>query len=147
MRITSFSDYGLRSLMYLALLPDGELSSVAKVASAYQVSQNHLTKVIGQLRKCGYIEAIRGKGGGIRLAKSPHLIRIGQVLRDMESHHDGVDCMTAPCALTPNCRLKQALADAVQSFFESMDNYTLADLVTGNHEVQQVITIEQPSNT
>lgn len=139
MRITSFTDYGLRTLIYLACLPKEELSSVPKVSKIYHVSQNHMTKVIGQLKKRGYIEALRGKGGGIRLAAPPESIRIGQVMRDLEPHTDGVDCLNSPCVLLPACKLKLALAEAMDSFFATMDNYTLADLIEDKQVMSQVL--------
>jgi Rrf2 family nitric oxide-sensitive transcriptional repressor len=139
MRITSFTDYGLRTLIYLACLPKDELSSVPKVSQVYKVSQNHMVKVIGQLKKLGYIEALRGKGGGIRLAVSPEQVRIGRVMRELEPHTDGVDCLSSPCVLLPKCKLKVALAEAMESFFSTMDQYTLADLVENNEVASQIL--------
>ncbi|WP_373944713.1 Rrf2 family transcriptional regulator [Vibrio chagasii] len=139
MRITSFTDYGLRTLIYLACLPKDELSSVPKVSQVYKVSQNHMVKVIGQLKKLGYIEALRGKGGGIRLAVSPEQVRIGRVMRELEPHTDGVDCLSSPCVLLPKCKLKAALAEAMESFFSTMDQYTLADLVENKEVASQIL--------
>lgn len=142
MRITSFTDFGLRTLIYLACLPKGQLSSITEVSSAYDVSHNHMTKVIGQLRKSGYVEALRGKGGGIRLAVSPDQIRIGQVIKELEVHHDGVDCRSTACPLLSCCDLKKGLSEAMESFFTSMDKYTLADLVKDKSAISKAIKIE-----
>lgn len=141
MRITNFTDYGLRTLIYLACLPKGQLSSITEVSTAYSASQNHMTKVIGQLRKCGYIEALRGKGGGIRLAIPPEKIFIGQVIKELEFKSDGVDCVSTSCVLQPHCILKGALFDAMDNFFIYMNQYTLSDLVQNKKEICQVIKI------
>lgn len=141
MRITSFTDYGLRTLMYLASLPPQELSSVEQVAKVYGVSQNHMVKVVGQLKKLGYIETLRGKNGGIRLEKEPNDINIGQVIEKMEQHLDGVDCFTSNCQLVPCCELKTALSIAMKAFLDAMATYTLADLMRNKQELIPLMAI------
>jgi len=140
MRLTTFTDLGLRTLMYLANLPAGQLSSVAEVSKVYNTSQNHMVKIAGKLKKHGYITAIRGKNGGICLALAQEKINIGQVIRDLENHLDGVDCATSACRLLPNCELKKALSSAMDAFLSVMDNYCLTDLVINK---QQLIQIKQ----
>lgn len=141
MRITNFTDFGLRTLIYLACLPEGQLSNITEVSKAYNSSQNHMTKVIGQLRKSGYIEALRGKGGGIRLAMPPEKITIGQVIKELEFHNDGMDCTSTSCPLLPLCKLKIGLSEALEDFFISMDRYTLADLVTDKDAISKILKI------
>ncbi|MCV6609380.1 MAG: Rrf2 family transcriptional regulator [Amphritea sp.] len=135
MRLTAFTDFGLRTLMYLASLEEEQLSSVSEVASIYNVSQNHMVKVIGQLAKLGYVQTIRGKNGGIRLAMKPADINIGDVIAKMENHLDGVDCISTSCQLIPCCELKHALAEAMNAFLDTMRRYTLADLVANKSEL------------
>lgn len=135
MRLTAFTDFGLRTLMYLASLEEEQLSSVSEVASIYNVSQNHMVKVIGQLARLGYVQTIRGKNGGIRLAMKPTDINIGDVVAKMENHLDGVDCISTSCQLIPCCKLKHALAEAMNAFLDSLRRYTLADLVANKSEL------------
>lgn len=141
MRITSFTDFGLRTLIYLGALPSGQLSSITEVSALYDASHNHMTKVIGQLRKCGYVKALRGKGGGICLALPAEQIRIGEVMRALEVHLDGVDCSTTECRLLPHCKLKQAIKKGMESFFNTMNEYTLADIVEDKLQLHNLLEI------
>ncbi|RTE64621.1 Rrf2 family transcriptional regulator [Amphritea opalescens] len=135
MRLTAFTDFGLRTLMYLASLEEDQLSSVAEVSGVYGVSRSHMVKVIGQLAKSGYVQTIRGKNGGIRLARQPDLINIGDVIEQLENHLDGVDCVTTSCQLAPCCELKSALMKGMQAFIEAMRQYTLADLIVNKRQL------------
>lgn len=130
--------------MYLACLPEGQLSSITEVSKLYNASHNHMTKVIGQLKKSGYILARRGKGGGIRLAISPDKIFIGSVIKALEFHNDGVDCKSESCSLFAFCKLKGAISEAMNSFFTTMDKYTLADFVKDKTVVYQILTLNEP---
>lgn len=142
MQLTSFTDYGLRALIYLAALPAGQMASITEVTEAYGVSRNHMVKIINQLSRAGYVAAVRGKNGGIRLGKPAAEIVIGQVVRDMEPLQI-VNC--GPCLISPACRLKKALHDAVQSFLTVLDGYTLADLLEDNHPLYKLLLVEHPS--
>lgn len=130
MRLTSFTDYTLRVLMYLALEPD-RLATIQEVAQAYGISENHLMKVVHHLARSGTVESVRGKGGGIRLALPASKIRIGQVVRDAEGDSPIVECFSDSdrCRITPECKLTGVLARAFRALYESLDRYTLADLV------------------
>jgi len=141
-QLTSFTDYGLRALIYLAALPAGQMASITEVTEAYGVSRNHMVKIINQLSRAGYVAAVRGKNGGIRLGKPAAEIVIGQVVRDMEPLQI-VNC--GPCLISPACRLKKALHDAVQSFLTVLDGYTLADLLEDNHPLYKLLLVEHPS--
>ncbi|PSJ39321.1 nitric oxide-sensing transcriptional repressor NsrR [Zobellella taiwanensis] len=138
MKLTTYTDFGLRTMMYLATLPKGELTSVAHVSNLYDVSRNHMVKVVNQLAREGYIHAVRGKNGGIRLAREPEEINIGKVIRSLEHNLKGIDCGSPACYLVPACRLKDALQLAMEAFLRVMESYTLADLV-GNREELMVI--------
>lgn len=140
MKLTTYTDFGLRALMYLATLPDGELTSVAKVSALYDVSRNHMVKVINQLAREGYIYALRGKNGGIRLAREARDINVGRVIRLLESNLNGIDCGRPTCHLVPACRLKNALAEAMEAFLQVMEKYTLADLVSNRDELLPIFS-------
>lgn len=130
MKLTSFSDYTLRVLMFLALDTE-RLATIQEIAEAYQISQNHLMKVVHQLTKGGVVESVRGKGGGIRLAKAPAEIHIGEIVRQAEGNSPIVECFSSAdeCRITRCCRLAGVLQDAFAALYASLDRYTLADLV------------------
>lgn len=130
MNLTLYTDYSLRILLLLAIRDD-ELVSVQQVSETYRISRNHLTKVAGRLGRLGYIDTVRGRNGGLRLAKAPHEIGIGAVIREMEPTTDLLECFDAAtdsCKITPACRLKDALGKAQRAFFDVLDSYTLADI-------------------
>lgn len=131
MQLTRFTDYSLRVLIYLGSHPDA-LATVAGIAEEYGISRHHLTRVVHQLGLRGYIETARGKGGGFRLARRPGQIKIGDVVRDMESGFELAECFRpndSACRLLPACALKPVLAQAGRAFLSSLDRYTLADLL------------------
>src|SRR5512147_889263 len=131
MRLTTFSDYSLRVLMYLAA--DRErLATIDEIAAAYKISRNHLMKVVHLLARSGYLETVRGKGGGMRLARAPERINVGEVLRATEDGFALVDCFEdghVDCRIARACVLKNAIAQALEAFLRVLDGYTLADLV------------------
>src|SRR6187397_1161580 len=111
MRLTVYSDYSLRLLMYLALKEDG-LATISEIAKSYGISENHLMKVAHQLGVGGYVVTMRGRNGGLRLAKSADAIRLGDVVRRTEPDMALVPCfkpVDAPCAIRPSCVLRAAL--------------------------------------
>lgn len=129
------TDYSLRLLVYLAVHP-GETVTVPRVAEAYAISSNHLTKVAQALGTTGVIELVRGRSGGVRLAKAPEKIVLGQVVRRVEGDQVLVECFDAKtntCIISPVCGLKRVLGEAQQAFYAVLDRYTLAD-VAGNSE-------------
>ncbi len=130
MKLTSFTDYSLRVLLFLAADP-GRRVTVAEVAQAFSISENHLTKVVHLLGRQGWIETVRGKGGGMRLGGDPKDIVIGAVVRDTEGPAQPAECFLEDgghCAITGSCRLQGVLGEAVQAFYEVLDRYTLADI-------------------
>jgi Rrf2 family nitric oxide-sensitive transcriptional repressor len=133
MRLTAFTDYALRTLIYLGLHPE-RLSTIDDICAAYDVPRNHLTKVVHLLGSSGWVQTVRGKGGGMRLAVPPNQIPLGQVVRLTESDFEMVECFngaTNRCVLSPACRLKSALKQATDAWFAVLDPLTLAD-VLGN---------------
>ncbi|GAA5218104.1 nitric oxide-sensing transcriptional repressor NsrR [Corallincola platygyrae] len=135
MRLTTYTDFGLRTLIYLALLPRDQKTSIAEVSAHYQVSRNHMVKVIHQLAKLGYVSSTRGKGGGIRLGMPADEICVGDVVRALENALDGIDCNSPACCLTPSCRLKGVLKKAVNAFLAVLDEYTLAELIVNRDDL------------
>lgn len=130
MRLTSMTDYALRLLMYVAQQPD-RLCTISEVARVHGLSRAHLMKITHQLAQAGFIETVRGKGGGMRLAAAPEDIALGAVVRNMEGGFVLVECLASGshCALTGRCRLTGAIEGALQSFMRHLDQYTLADLL------------------
>ena len=132
MRLTVYTDYSLRMLMYLAVKGDGGPATIAEVASAYGISKAHLNKVAHRLGQAGYVETMRGKGGGLRLARPAEAIGLGDVVRRVEPDMALVPCFEpvhAPCPIVPACGLRGALYEARQAFLAVLDRYSLADLV------------------
>lgn len=131
MQLTSFTDYGLRSLMYLASQPD-KLCSVREIAECYDISRNHLVKVVHRLSQLGYIESTKGKGGGIKLACDPTDLLIGDLVRALEPGMNLVECFdpaSNTCNITNACQLKHFLSEANSVFIEALNQHTLADTV------------------
>jgi Rrf2 family nitric oxide-sensitive transcriptional repressor len=131
MRLTLHSDYGLRVLLFLATRP-GETVSIGEVAAGYGISAHHLGKVAQRLGREGYVELLRGSKGGLRLARAPGAISIGEVVRRLEPDLDLVECFdpgSNTCSIVAACGLKGILAEARARFFETLDGHTLADAV------------------
>lgn len=131
MRLTVYTDYALRVLMYLALKED-RLATIAEIAESYDISRNHLMKVAHQLGVAGYVETVRGRGGGLRLAKPIAAIGLGEVVRYTEPDMAIVACLEpldASCVIRPCCVLRRALERARAAFTDVLDGYTLADLI------------------
>ncbi|MCU0885198.1 MAG: Rrf2 family transcriptional regulator [Beijerinckiaceae bacterium] len=129
MRLTRFTDFGLRVLMRLAGAP-GQSFTVEAMATEFRISREHLTKVVRELARAGFVQTQRGAAGGFRLAMEPAAIRIGAVTRALEARHALVECFQptgSDCTLLPRCRLKARLASAREAFFADLDRSTLAD--------------------
>ncbi|PRP95511.1 HTH-type transcriptional repressor NsrR [Enhygromyxa salina] len=133
MRLTKHSDYALRVLIYVAAVRDRErLISTEEISESYAISSHHLVKVVGKLGKAGYLEIKRGRGGGVRLARDPEAIRIGEVIAATEPDFAFVECMqdgNQACPLTGACALVPPLQEAQEAFLAVLDRYTLADVI------------------
>ena len=141
MKLTTFSDYTLRVLMFLALNRD-RLATIPEIAAAYGISENHLMKVVHQLARSGVIESVRGKGGGIRLAHEPADIRLGQIVRTSEGSAPIVECLSddaGACRIAPACHLAAVLVSAFDALFATLDEYTLADLVRAPRSLKALL--------
>jgi Rrf2 family nitric oxide-sensitive transcriptional repressor len=132
MRLTTMTDYALRLLMYVAQQPE-RLCTISEVAQVYDISEAHLMKVTHQLGLQGWIETVRGKGGGMRLAHAPRDINLGAVVRSIEPDFALVECFATgnECVLTGQCRLAGVLGGALQAFMAHLDGFTLGDLLPG----------------
>ena len=130
MRLTDYTDYTLRVLMYCALHPDRPVT-IAELAEGHGVSKNHLMKIVNDLARQGLLQTTRGRGGGLRLLKKPADIGIGDVVRASETDFRMVECFDASynrCTLTPHCQLKQVIHNALRSYLAELDKVTLADI-------------------
>jgi len=147
MHLTTYTDYSVRVLLYAALKGDS-LSNIGEIARAYGISRNHLMKVVHGLARHGYITTMRGKGGGLRLARPPKDIRMGAVVRDTESEIAPAPC--APkrdgqnCPIESACRWRTALDGAMKSFLEKLDEVTLADLSEPRSDLTRLLGLDMP---
>ncbi|MDA7949694.1 MAG: Rrf2 family transcriptional regulator [Hyphomicrobiaceae bacterium] len=144
MRLTTHTDYALRTLMFLAA-HDERLVTISEIAGRYTISRNHLMKVVHTLGRLGIIETVRGRSGGLRLARPASDIGVGAVVRALEDGTQMVECFRADggaCLITGACRLKGALSVALGSFYDTLDTYTLADLVDGNQRLASLFARE-----
>ena len=131
MKLTAFSDYALRVLMFLALNP-GKNSTTSGIAQAFEISENHLVKVVHYLARRGLITSSRGMGGGISLDQAPEAIRLGPIIRDIEGETDCAGCVSAKsgeCKILPVCTLAPVLKNAFEAFYRGLDEMTLADIL------------------
>jgi len=136
MQLTQYTDYALRTLIYLAAT--GKESTITEVAERFNISRNHLVKVVHNLGKTGFIRTERGKSGGISLARPANEIGIGDVVRKMETSFHIVECFRASgnqCPITPVCVLKNVLNEAFGNFMKTLDAYTLEDILGRRHAV------------
>ncbi|HUW27034.1 MAG TPA: Rrf2 family transcriptional regulator [Sulfuriferula sp.] len=147
MQLTQYTDYSLRVLIYLSLKKPEELGTVSDIAKFYGISRNHLVKVVHNLASHGLIQTIRGKHGGMRLARPATEIAIGEVVRLTEPHFDIAECFnktTNSCAITPVCELKSILGEARSRFLQELDQHTIADAVTKKSALSKRIHLSLP---
>ncbi|MEQ8289556.1 MAG: Rrf2 family transcriptional regulator [Gammaproteobacteria bacterium] len=138
MQLMRQSDYSLRVLIYLALNPD-HIANISDIAATFNISRNHLVKVVHQLSKLGYILTLRGRGGGIKLAQAAKDISVGSVVRDTENSLDVINCKQPVCPILPACRLKGVLNEATETFLTTLDGYTIADLIQQKDKLNRLL--------
>jgi Rrf2 family nitric oxide-sensitive transcriptional repressor len=137
MNLTRFTDYSLRTLLYVGMHPDRN-SSIDEVSDAFQISRNHLLKVVHTLGRLGFLTTMRGRSGGLRLGRPPGEIRLGEVVRATEPGFELLECFDSArdrCVITTQCRLKGVLRVALQSFLKELDRHTLEDLLGNRSEL------------
>jgi Rrf2 family transcriptional regulator, nitric oxide-sensitive transcriptional repressor len=144
MRLTLFTDYTLRTLIYLAVQPD-HLVTIGDIAEAYGISTNHLMKVVHQLATAGDVVTVRGQHGGLRLGRPAHEINLGAVVRRTEAEFNIVPCFGSEqdCAIRPECVLAGVLDEALRAFLAVLDGRTLADLVTPRAALARLLHLEE----
>lgn len=142
MQLTQFTDYSLRALIYIALKKD--ICNIKDIIDAYSISSSHMVKIIHNLAKLELIRTIRGKNGGIVMAKSPGEINIGALVLELEPNFDLVPCFNkekSNCCIAPVCKLKYILTDAQKAFMELLSKYTLADIIGNHSELESILKI------
>jgi len=144
MKLTLFTDYSIRVLLFLGSRPE-RLCSIGEVAQAYRISQNHLMKVVNQLARLGYVESVRGRAGGIRLGMAPEDINLGAVVRDTEEGLELADC--GGCVVASACGVTGVLNEAMAAFLAVLDRYTLADMLTSRLKLRELLLTNEAPRT
>lgn len=142
MNLTSYTDYALRVLIYLGVQQENKLSNIKDISNFYNISFHHISKVVYDLGKLGLITTIRGRNGGIKLAKAPDLINIGALVKHTEQPNHLVECFDIEnntCKISPACRLKGILNEALTAYFQVLERYTLEDLITNKDLLNEII--------
>ncbi len=148
MQLTHYTDYGLRVLIYLALQETQRRVTIAEIAQHFKIPRNHLVKVVHRLGQLNYIESTRGRNGGIILARVADKMVIGDIVRQMETTLEIVNCeLPAPCPIKPGCRLKSILNNATEAFLNVLDQYTIADLQQKSGQIQVLLNIDSIVNS
>ncbi len=148
MKLTTFTDYSLRVLIYLAIEP-ARRATIAEIATSFGISENHLVKVVHFLGKSGWLHNVRGKGGGMQLAREPERINVADVVRDAEGESKVVECFGEDrdcCAIGRGCKLRSVLAEAVSAFYAVLARYTLADVVRNRDQLASILFIPQAAS-
>jgi Rrf2 family nitric oxide-sensitive transcriptional repressor len=143
MQLTQFSDYALRTLIYLGVR-EGDLATIEEIAASYGISESHLTKVVHKLGRLGIIDTVRGRGGGMRLNRRPADINIGATVRQMEGNLTIVECFDVEhntCPIAPVCGLTGVLTEALEAFMAVLDRYTLADMMKERRNFAGLLSI------
>jgi Rrf2 family nitric oxide-sensitive transcriptional repressor len=143
MRLTRYTDYAMRVLLYLGRHP-GELASIAGIARKYGISQNHLMKVVNDLVNAGYLESVRGRNGGIRLARPPAEVNVGALIRHTEDDFDLVEC--AACLIAPACGMTSVFDEALLAFLRVLDSYSLADVLARKGDFAYLLHVSDISS-
>lgn len=137
MKLSLFTDYAMRVLLYLGARP-GRLCSIAEIAAAYGISRHHLMKVVNGLARRGHVETVRGRAGGVRLGRPPAEINVGTIVRQTEEGSALVDC--GECVIAPACGLTGALGEAMAAFFAVLDRYSLADVMARGGDIGRLLS-------
>lgn len=140
MKLTRFTDYSLRVLMYLGLQDNGRVT-IKEISGSYEISRNHLMKVVSMLTRMGYLDARRGPGGGIALARPAQEINLADVVMDMEDDLNLVECFCTggQCLITPVCELKSVLNQSLNAYIDTLKRYTLADLLEPRDKLTKIL--------
>ncbi len=149
MEISLYSDYSFRVLMYLAC-NSGDLTQIRNISDAYHISENHLVKVVQHLVRLGFVRSVRGRSGGVRLAKDPSEINLGEVFRRTEPNLKLASCFdeeTNTCPLMGICHLQTAFEKALEAFIQVLDQITLAELIKDPQSIRgRLSMVEVPKS-
>ncbi|MFC4024158.1 Rrf2 family transcriptional regulator [Oceanobacillus longus] len=142
MQLKKYTDYALRILIYTGTKPNTELSSIKEISEVFNISQHHLGKIVFELNKMELLETVRGRNGGIRLAKPAEEINVGLLVRSLESDFNLLECFdkeTDHCVISPACTLKHTLNRALHAFFKVLEDYTIKDLIVNEQELRNLM--------
>lgn len=145
MHLTTFTDYSLRVLLFLGNQPENKLSNIKEISSIYCISYNHLSKIVFELGKLKLIDTVRGRNGGIKLAKQPSEINIGWVIQQTEENLDLVECFNQKnntCIISEACKLKHVFNEALAAYLQVLSSYTLEDILINKDELKTIFQIE-----
>ncbi|WNF38281.1 Rrf2 family transcriptional regulator [Bacillaceae bacterium IKA-2] len=141
MHLTTFTDYSLRVLLFLGNQPENKLSSTKEISSIYNISNHHVSKIVFELGKLKLITTVRGRNGGIKLAKQPSEINIGSVIQQTEENLDIVECFnqkTNACIISEACKLKHVFNEALAAYLQVLSSYTLEDILSNKDELNSI---------
>ncbi len=141
MQLTRFTDYAIRVLLHVGAREDG-LSSISEIATTYKISKNNLMKVVQDLGQAGFLTTVRGRGGGLKLARAAGEIRIGEVVRHTEPGFELVDC--GSCIIAPACTLPRVLNEATEAFLGVLDKYTIEDILVRRVDLRRIFGTFEP---
>ena len=139
MHLTRQTDFALRTMIYLAALPPGERVQIRTVCERFEIAPSHLSKIVNKLANSGYIDSLRGRGGGIRLGREAADINVGALVQLMEPSLTPINCESPRCVLLPGCRFRIVLGKASKAFIDTIAGYTLEDLVDGEREALRLV--------
>lgn len=145
MNLKKYTDYALRVLLFTGMKADEELTSIKEISRVFDISQHHLGKIVFELNKMGLIETIRGRNGGIRLAKPAEEINVGLLVRQLENDFVLLECFDKGqnhCVISPGCTLKHVLNRALHAFFKVLEEYTIKDLIENEEELKALMGIK-----
>lgn len=140
MQLTRYTDYGIRTLMYLAVQPKREkLFRISEITEVFDFSANHVSKIVHHMGKLGYLDTMRGKSGGFRLGKDASDINIGTLVRELENSLDPIDCKKPICRFDSACKLKVIFNEALSAYLSVLDRFTLSDIVANQEELVNLL--------
>lgn len=143
MQLTRFTDFSLRTLMYLAIQPGDSKISLQEIGDHFNMPRNHLIRVSQKLSQLGYVATRRGQKGGLSLARDASEISIGRVVREMENQLDPIPCEDIECPISNSCKLQGILDRARNAFLAELDKYSLADLAVGGNNIIDLLEIKR----